>query len=257
MILAIAFLLVQAPALAVPMGAGTRTPANDLPEGGTSAAAAANVPANPVLANLPIQRESSSVITPIFPAPVTDDSSKQKSAPAQTSNAEPKGAPAAPANLPAAEPVAAHMPGQLEAAAVGESSSREAFAAQPATEPAAAGFRAAQPYRPTEGAGRLHGLPRKWLLLSAAEHGAATFDAWSTRRIISNGTGYEMDPMLKPFANSGALYGAVQLAPVAFDFLSLRMMRSQHNWVRRMWWLPQGLSTGASFFAGVHNLGIH
>jgi hypothetical protein len=97
---------------------------------------------------------------------------------------------------------------------------------------------------------------RTWMLLSAAEHGAATFDAWSTRRNITLGY-VEMDPLMKPFANSNAMYAAVQVAPVLFDLLSRHMMVSSHGWERRMWWVPQSASTVASLAAGAHNVAIH
>ena len=114
------------------------------------------------------------------------------------------------------------------------------------------------PFRSSERAGHARVLPpKKWLILSAASHGAATFDAWSTRQVIMSGAGQEMNPMLKPFANSNALYVAVQVAPFAFDYLGIRMMRSSHPWVRKMWWVPQAASTVTSFAAGAHNMTIH
>src|SRR5712691_9849403 len=62
--------------------------------------------------------------------------------------------------------------------------------------------------------------PRLWYALAAAGHGAATFDAWSTRRLISSGTGRELDPLLRPFASNGSLYAAVQAWPGLLDLLS-------------------------------------
>lgn len=96
---------------------------------------------------------------------------------------------------------------------------------------------------------------RLWLTLSIAQHSAATFDAWSTNRSIASGN-HEANPLLKPFAGSAAIYGAIQAGPTAFDFVSRRMQRSQNRWVRRMWWVPQAASTGFSIFAGAHNLSI-
>ena len=100
-------------------------------------------------------------------------------------------------------------------------------------------------------------MPLMWYILGAGEHGAATFDAWSTRRVIKSGLGYEMNPMLRPFANSGALYGAIQVAPLLFDFLGKHMYHSSHAWERKIWWLPQTASMVASFVGGAHNLNIH
>jgi hypothetical protein len=96
---------------------------------------------------------------------------------------------------------------------------------------------------------------RLWWTLSIAQHSAATFDAWSTNRSIASGN-HESNPLLKPFAGSAAIYGAIQAGPTAFDFLGRRMQHSQNRLVRRMWWVPQVVGTGASLFAGAHNLSI-
>ena len=96
---------------------------------------------------------------------------------------------------------------------------------------------------------------RTWLALSLIQHGAATFDAYSTREAISRG-GVEIDPMMRPFARSPGLYAAIQVGPVLLDFVSRKMQRSQNNFVRRMWWLPQSLSTASFLYSGVHNLNL-
>jgi hypothetical protein len=202
--------------------------------------------------NAKLQQAAGQSMTQSTPAPVTPTNSVQKTAPA-------------PASAPASDPVfpamsqqdaqgseASFAPGQFELtrlnATKDESSSRSV------TAPASY---APRPYTPTREAGRMHGTPRKWLILSGIAHGAATFDAYSTRRVISNGTGVELNPMLRPFANSNALYGAVQVAPAIFDFVGLRMMHSQHAWMRRLWWVPQSASAAASMFGGVHNSMMH
>jgi hypothetical protein len=100
-------------------------------------------------------------------------------------------------------------------------------------------------------------VPKMWFVLGAVEHGAATFDAWSTRRNIIDGVAHETDPLMKPFANSGAMYAAVQVAPVLFDFMSKQMLRNSHSWVRKSWWVPQTASTVASVLSGAHNVAIH
>jgi hypothetical protein len=100
-------------------------------------------------------------------------------------------------------------------------------------------------------------VPKMWFVLGAVEHGAATFDAWSTRRNIMEGTMHEADPIMRPFANSNAMYAAVQVAPVIFDLLSKQMLRNSHSWVRKSWWVPQSASTVASILSGAHNVAIH
>jgi hypothetical protein len=94
---------------------------------------------------------------------------------------------------------------------------------------------------------------RLWYALSITGSGAAAFDAWSTRRAISEGYGTEANPLLRPFSHSGAMYAATQVSPLVMDFIGKRMMVSEHGWIRSMWWLPQSAGTGVSLFAGVHN----
>jgi hypothetical protein len=98
---------------------------------------------------------------------------------------------------------------------------------------------------------------REWLALSIAQHGAATFDAWSTRQAISTGQYRELNPALRPFAGNASLYAAIQVCPLVFDYVGRRMMTSQHGWLRHTWWIPQALSTAMSLGSGVHNLSAH
>jgi hypothetical protein len=94
-----------------------------------------------------------------------------------------------------------------------------------------------------------------WYGLLLTSHAAASFDAWSTRRAVALGYN-EGNPLLRPFANSNAIYVATQVSPAVMDYLGKRMMVSQHGWIRRMWWLPQVAGSGFSIGAGVHNVGI-
>jgi hypothetical protein len=96
---------------------------------------------------------------------------------------------------------------------------------------------------------------RQWLALAVLEHSAAAFDAYSTREAISRGA-KEEDPMMRPFAHSPGIYAAIQVGPVLFDLMARHMQRSQNNFLRRAWWVPQSVSTGASIFSGVHNLSV-
>jgi hypothetical protein len=97
---------------------------------------------------------------------------------------------------------------------------------------------------------------RLWLILTTAQHGAATFDAWSTRRVISSGQAYEQNPLLKPFAGNASLYAAIQVGPTVLDYVGRRMMKSQQGWARHAWWLPQALGTALSLASAAHNLGV-
>jgi hypothetical protein len=95
-----------------------------------------------------------------------------------------------------------------------------------------------------------------WRGLLVAEHSAAIFDAATTRASLASGNGYERNPLLRPFANSPAIYPALQIAPVAFDFLSHAMMRSRSPLLRKTWWLPQATSIAASLWCGSRNIRV-
>jgi hypothetical protein len=94
---------------------------------------------------------------------------------------------------------------------------------------------------------------RQWLALALLQHGAAAFDAYSTRQAVGHGA-VEDNPMLRPFAGSPAIYAATQVAPLLFDLMARQMQRSEYPLLRRFWWMPQTLSAGLSIFSGVHNL---
>jgi hypothetical protein len=96
---------------------------------------------------------------------------------------------------------------------------------------------------------------KQWIALAIVEHGAAGFDAYSTRQAVSHGA-VEQDPLMRPFAGSPAIYVATQVGPVLFDLLARHMQRSEYPLVRRVWWVPQSLSAGVSIFSGVHNLNV-
>ena len=102
-----------------------------------------------------------------------------------------------------------------------------------------------------------HYKQRTWMGLAIAVHGAATFDAWTTRRAISTSGAQELNPMFKPFAGNASLYAAIQVGPLVLDYVGRKMMYSRHSWVRRMWWVPQSASFASSLVCGVHNLGVH
>jgi hypothetical protein len=90
-----------------------------------------------------------------------------------------------------------------------------------------------------------------WIILALTEHSAAGFDAWSTREAVAQGR-VESDPLMRPFAHSGAIYGAIQVLPLGLDYVAHRMQRSS-GWSHRIWWVPQGLATAAFVFSGSYN----
>jgi len=96
-----------------------------------------------------------------------------------------------------------------------------------------------------------------WKGLAIATSGAATFDAWTTRRAISQNGAVELNPIMKPFAGNASLYAAIQVGPLLMDYAGRKMMYNSHPWVRRMWWVPQSASFVSSMFCGSHNLAYH
>jgi hypothetical protein len=150
---------------------------------------------------------------------------------------------------PAAELSPVVMP-QPKANGAGASSSAEPFVAQPNS------F-AFEPVRPaTRRSFDSRNQKKIWYGLVAAGHAGAAFDAWSTRRALSGNWGTESDPLMRPFAHSGAIYAATQVGPALLDFIGRRAMTSEHMWVRRLWWVPQSVGAGMSFRAGIHNVGV-
>lgn len=94
--------------------------------------------------------------------------------------------------------------------------------------------------------------PKAWFLLGMAEHSSATYDAWSTRRALDAGR-VEADPIMRPFAGSPAIYGAIQVIPIGLDYLARRLQRSS-NWTRHIWWAPQSIATATYLFSGTYNV---
>jgi len=92
-----------------------------------------------------------------------------------------------------------------------------------------------------------------WYGLMAASHGAAVFDAYSTRRAISGNHGVEENPMLRPFSHSNAMYAATQLSPAIMDYIGHRMVKSHNMLIHRLWWVPQTAGGSVSLAAGIHN----
>jgi len=95
-----------------------------------------------------------------------------------------------------------------------------------------------------------------WYTFMAVEHGAAVFDAWSTRKAISGNYGTEGDPFLRPFAHSNAIYAATQVSPAVMDYIGRRMLTSRHPALRRFWWVPQVAGASFSFASGAHNYAL-
>ena len=148
--------------------------------------------------------------------------------------------------------------GAAEAAGTAAPSALPAAPAPVATQDSLETMRLEQPKLGKSGGVKgVEGMPsrKEWIALAAAEHGAAAFDAYSTRQAIGRGA-VEADPMMRPFADSPGIYAAIQVAPLALDYAARRLQRSQNPLLRKMWWLPQTGGTAMFLFSGAHNLGV-
>lgn len=105
-------------------------------------------------------------------------------------------------------------------------------------------------FRPPDEAPVTH--RKSWILLSAVEHSSAGFDAWSTRYALTNGR-VEADPLMRPFAGSAAIYGAIQVIPFGLDYVARRFQRSS-GWTHRIWWAPQAIASATFLFSGSYNV---
>ena len=98
---------------------------------------------------------------------------------------------------------------------------------------------------------------RPIVLLGAIQTGALISDGVTTRQYLQRGY-VEVDPLTRtllgrtPTWGRMAPLGAVQV--VAGMWLAERMSKSQHVWVRRLWWLPQTIGIAGNIAASTHNL---
>jgi len=165
-----------------------------------------------------------------------------------------------PKSVAADSPIASHAPDSNKTTAANHDIPDAPTAKPEATaEPAAVAIRpfSNAPIKPA--VERPAPTPRQralWYTFLAAGHGAAAFDAWSTRRALSANVGTESDPFLRPFAHSNALYAATQVSPAVMDYLGRRMMTSRHPMFRHFWWVPQVGGASFSFSAGMHNYSL-
>jgi hypothetical protein len=79
---------------------------------------------------------------------------------------------------------------------------------------------------------------RPVIALWAASAAVQILDYRATRSYVLEGS-RELNPLVRPFVHSPALYveGQAELALIAF--LGHRMRGSRHPFVRRLWWVPQ------------------
>lgn len=91
------------------------------------------------------------------------------------------------------------------------------------------------------------------LILAEIDTGAATWDDFATRRVISTG-GYERNPLIRPFVhNSGTLAAETVCEMWVAAFVADRMRHSRHAVLRKAWWLPQALNSSARLYGGINN----
>lgn len=115
---------------------------------------------------------------------------------------------------------------------------------------------AARPARVTpENGGGFLNHAAKVLLILFLNHGAATFDAWSTRYVSSRFPGgCEVNPLQRPFVNSKALYFTSQIDASLADIALLRKWRNRK--VRIAGAFYGGAILSGHLYAGAHNLNL-
>ena len=98
---------------------------------------------------------------------------------------------------------------------------------------------------------------RPIVILGAIQTGALISDGVTTRQYLQRGY-VEVDPLTRAFLGRTPTWGrmaplgAVQV--VAGMWLAERMAKSQHVWVRRLWWLPQTIGIAGNIAASAHNV---
>ncbi len=101
---------------------------------------------------------------------------------------------------------------------------------------------------------------RPIVLLGAIQTGALISDGVTTRQYLHRGY-VEVDPLTRAFLGRTPTWsrmaplGAVQV--IAGMWLAERMSKSQHVWVRRLWWLPQTVGIAGNITASAHNTTLH
>ena len=94
------------------------------------------------------------------------------------------------------------------------------------------------------------------VLLGTIQTGALISDGVTTRQYLHRGY-VEVDPLTRAFLGRTPTWsrmaplGAVQV--IAGMWLAERMSKSQHVWVRRLWWLPQTIGIAGNIAATAHN----
>ncbi len=96
-------------------------------------------------------------------------------------------------------------------------------------------------------------LAAKVFLILLLNHGAATFDAWSTRYLVGqNLVGLEANPLERPFVHSNVLYLTNQGDAVIADILEL------HKWKKRKLRIASDFFATLVFsghlYSGIHNV---
>jgi len=94
----------------------------------------------------------------------------------------------------------------------------------------------------------------KIFLVLVLNHGAAAFDAWTTRQLVRYPGGGEANPLERPFVHSAALYFTSQPDAFLADYLLLKHARTK---TRRVIYDSVGVGiTGLHFGSALHNLAL-
>jgi len=91
----------------------------------------------------------------------------------------------------------------------------------------------------------------KTILLIGFLHGSATFDAWSTNRLMCNFPARELNPIYRPFAGKPTMYMALNVAMVPLDIWLLSGKKKKLAHIVAL--ATVGIETGC----GVHNMQVY
>jgi hypothetical protein len=90
-------------------------------------------------------------------------------------------------------------------------------------------------------------------ILAAIQVATVTWDNVTTR-ISENRGGFEMNPLMRPFAHNSASLIAEGAASVWLSaFVADRMRHSRSIVLRKTWWLPQVVNFSFPLYGGIHN----
>jgi hypothetical protein len=91
----------------------------------------------------------------------------------------------------------------------------------------------------------------KSIVLIALLHGSATFDAWTTNRLMGNYPARELNPIYRPFAGKPTMYVALNVAMVPLDIWLLSGKK------KKLARIVAGATVGFEAGCGIRNMHVY